>query len=319
MPTSHRLPAAGAAARPRARPCARRWKGLGEVMRRASSSRRCTPPTPNRTPTSTKLAAEQAQARGDHRRLGQRRRPPDGDRRRCAAPAGMGREDRRISPAAKSAASRCAGCCSQSPTCCCWTNRPTTSMPKAWSGWNNSCSASPAPWSRSPTTATSWTTPPSGYWNSTAATASRGRATTSTWLEQKEQRLEQRRSDGSGAQQGHQAGTRVGARRHQGPPGEEQEPPRALRRTVATNIRSATRLGDLHPGGRAPWRQGDRVQKREQGLRRPHADRRTVVRHSARRDRRHHRPERCGQDDTVPHDRRQGEARRGRGRDRPDA
>jgi energy-dependent translational throttle protein EttA len=40
------------------------------------------------------------------------------------------------------------------------------------------CSASRAPWWPSPTTATSWTTRPSGSWNWTAAVASPGRATT---------------------------------------------------------------------------------------------------------------------------------------------
>ena len=40
----------------------------------------------------------------------------------------------RRSPAASAAASRCAGCCSRSPTCCCSTSRPTTSTPSrsAW-------------------------------------------------------------------------------------------------------------------------------------------------------------------------------------------
>ena len=51
----HRLPAAGAAARPGRRPCARRSrKALGEVARGArSASTRSTPPTPSPTPTST--------------------------------------------------------------------------------------------------------------------------------------------------------------------------------------------------------------------------------------------------------------------------
>ena len=49
---------------------------------------------------------------------------------------------------------------------------------EASSGSSSSCSASPAPSSRSPTIATSSTTPPSGSSNSTAARAFRGRATT---------------------------------------------------------------------------------------------------------------------------------------------
>ncbi len=46
--------------------------------------------------------------------------------------------------AASGGASRCAGCCWKSPTCCCWTNRPTTSMPKAWRGWSTRCTTTPA-------------------------------------------------------------------------------------------------------------------------------------------------------------------------------
>ena len=64
------------------------------------------------------------------------------------------------------------------PTCCCSTNRPTTWMPNRSSGSSNSCCASRAPWSASPTIATSSTTPPSGSSNWTAAMASHGRATT---------------------------------------------------------------------------------------------------------------------------------------------
>jgi sulfate-transporting ATPase len=57
-------------------------------------------------------------------------------------------------------------------------------------------SASPAPWWPSPTTATSWTTPPSGSWNSTAATASPTRATTPTgWKQEKRLEAEQKAED----------------------------------------------------------------------------------------------------------------------------
>ncbi|KAG0922638.1 hypothetical protein G6F31_019836 [Rhizopus arrhizus] len=83
-------------------------------------------------------------------------------------------------PVVRSAAWRCAACCCRSRTCCCSTNRPTTSTPSRWSGWNSSWRATPAPSWRSPMIATSWTTPPSGSWNWTAAAAFRGRATTPT-------------------------------------------------------------------------------------------------------------------------------------------
>ena len=109
---------------------------------------------------------------------------------RAALPAGRsGREPR--SRAASGAASRCAGCCCSSPTCCCSTSRPTISMPNRSPGSSASCRSTRAPWSRSPTTATSSTTSPAGSWSSTAATASRGRATTRSWLEQKQKRLAQ--------------------------------------------------------------------------------------------------------------------------------
>jgi energy-dependent translational throttle protein EttA len=55
---------------------------------------------------------------------------------------------------------------------------PTTSTPSRWTGWRCSSSASQAPWWPLPTTATSWTTRPSGYWSSTVATAFRTRAIT---------------------------------------------------------------------------------------------------------------------------------------------
>ena len=50
--------------------------------------------------------------------------------------------------AASGGASRCAGCCWKSPTCCCWTSRPTTWTPKASPGWSTRCTTTPAPsWS----------------------------------------------------------------------------------------------------------------------------------------------------------------------------
>ena len=43
------------------------------------------------------------------------------------------------------AASRCASCCSSSPTCCCSTSRPTTSTPRASSGWSSTWPSTRAP------------------------------------------------------------------------------------------------------------------------------------------------------------------------------
>ena len=268
----------------RRRPCARRSrKGMGEVLAGArSGSTRSTPPTPSPTPTSTSSPPS--------RRSSRRSSPPPaptptaaGDRRRRAAPAAVGREDRRSSPAARSAASRCAGCCCPSPTCCCSTSRPTTSTPRASSGSSSSCRNSPAPSSRSRTTATSSTTPPSGSSSSTAATASRGRATTASWLEQKEQRLET---------EAKQEAARIKAMKQelewvrQNPKGRQAKSKARLARfeeLASLRAPEAQRdAGDLHPGRRAPRRRGDRVQERQQGLRRPAADRQPVASRSRR-------------------------------------
>ena len=73
-----------------------------------------------------------------------------------------------------------------------------------------SCSASPAPWWPSPTTATSWTTRPSGSSNSTAAAAFPWKGNYSDWLEQKEARLEAGAEDRGRAHQGDEGGTRSG-------------------------------------------------------------------------------------------------------------
>ncbi len=64
----------------------------------------------------------------------------------------------------------------------------------------------------------------------------------SSWLEQKEQRLEARGARARSAAQDPRAGARVGAPESQGAPGEEQGPPAALRGAgLARNSRSATR------------------------------------------------------------------------------
>ena len=64
------------------------------------------------------------------------------------------------------------------PTCCCWTNRPTTWTPTPSPGWSTSSTTSRAQWWPSPTTVTSSTTSPAGSSSSTVAPAFRTRATT---------------------------------------------------------------------------------------------------------------------------------------------
>ncbi len=73
----------------------------------------------------------------------------------------------------------------------------TTSTTSLWDGSKNTSRNTPAPSSRSPTTAISSTTSPVGSSNSTAATAFPGEGNYSSWLEQKEERLRQEeRSEG---------------------------------------------------------------------------------------------------------------------------
>ena len=99
---------------------------------------------------------------------------------------------RRASPrsrAANAGGSPCAGCCSRARTCCCSTSRPTTSTPSRWPGSSGRCRSTREPSSPSPTTGTSSTTWPGGSSSSTGASGSPGRATTRSWLEQKQARL----------------------------------------------------------------------------------------------------------------------------------
>jgi sulfate-transporting ATPase len=70
-------------------------EGMGECAGRQGRWTRSTPPMPSPTPTFDALAAEQARAGGHHRHRRHRHRAPAGNRRRRAAPAALGRQDRR--------------------------------------------------------------------------------------------------------------------------------------------------------------------------------------------------------------------------------
>ena len=102
-----------------------------------------------------------------------------------------------------------------------------------------------------------------------------GRATTRTGWSRRRRAWSRSRSAEDARTEGHEGGTGVGAPEPQGPPGQEQGAPGALRGTVRRrNTRSATRRNEIFiPAGRAPGRRGDRVQGRLQELRRPPADR----------------------------------------------
>ena len=137
----------------------------------------------------------------------------------------------------------------------------------------------------------------------------------SSWLEQKEAAARDRIEAGGRANQGDEAGARVGAAEREGAAGQEQGAHRAFQRARVLRAPEAQRdLRDLHPGRRAARQRGDRVQGRVEGLRRSAADRRPLLQGSTRRDRRRDRTERRGQDDALQAHHRQGEARF-RGRD----
>ena len=191
---------------------------------------------------------------------------------RCACRRGTPRSA--CCRAARSAAWRCAACCCPSPTCCCWTSRPTTWTPNRSSGWKCSCT-------RFSGTVVAITH--DRYFLDNAAEwileLDRGRGIPwkgnySTWLEQKGDRLDAGAEDRRRPRQGAEEGTGVVAPEPQGAPGQEQVAPGPLRGAVRLRIPEAQRdAGDLHSRGRAPGQRGDRVQERQQVLRRPPADR----------------------------------------------
>ena len=91
----------------------------------------------------------------------------------------------------------------------------------------------------------------------------------SSWLDQKQERLAQEEATESARQKALKRELEWVPPRRQGPPVQEQEPPRAIRRDVELRISEAQRdAGDLHPRRRAPGRQSHRVQWRPQSLRR---------------------------------------------------
>ena len=112
--------------------------------------------------------------------------------------------------------------------------------------------------------------------------------------------------EGRQARQAAQGRARVGAAERQGPPDQEQEPPRPLRGDGRRGREEpqARLRGDPDPGRSAPGLGRHRGRRPAQGLRRPRPHRRAELQHAARRHRRDHRPERRRQDDAVQDDRR---------------
>ncbi len=116
------------------------------------------------------------------------------------------------------------------------------------------------------------------------------------------------------------ARARMGAHGREGATGQGQGPTERVREAARGGDRRArrpaARTGDRHPTWSSAGRDRHRGPGTAQGLRRSAADRGPDVLAAARRDRWHHRPERRGQDDAVPHARRPGGTRRGHDRDR---
>ena len=247
-------------------------EGIGGVLAaKKRSSTRSMPPTPSPTPTSTRSPPSRPSSRRMIAAAGSENTEHAArDRRRRAAPAAVGRHDRQavgrreaprraVPPAAVQARHAAARRADQPPGR--RIGRVARAVPAR---------ASPAPWSPSPTTATSSTTPPNGSSNSTAASGIPWKGNYSTWLEQKEAAPGAGAEDRRRPHQGDEEGAGVGAPEPQGPPGQEQGAPGPLRGAVRRRIPEAQRdQRDLHPGGRAPGQRGDRVQERQQELRRP--------------------------------------------------
>ena len=115
---------------------------------------------------------------------------------------------------------------------------------------------------------------------------------------------------GVGAAAHARARARVGSREPARAAREVEGAPRRVREAARRGAEREARQGrDPHPAGPAARRRRDRGRRRLEGLRRPAAVRGPDVLAAARRDRRRDRPERRGQDDALPDDRRRGAAR----------
>jgi ABC-type multidrug transport system ATPase subunit len=141
----------------------------------------------------------------------------------------------------------------------------------------------------------------------------------STWLEQKQARLEQE-------QKGEEARAKALKKElewsRQNPKARQAKSKARLARFEELSdyrIPEAQRnAGNLHSCGRAPGPPGDRVPQRHQVVWRPGADRQPELHRPGGRHRRHHRPQRRRQIDAVQADCRQGAARQRRSRHRLD-
>ena len=299
----HRLPAAGAPAQPRAHRARKHRGSHGRSVRRQGQARRGVRRL-RRARRRLRRAGGRAGAAGSHHRHGRHRlRAPAGDRRRRAAPAALGRQDRRavgrreaprgpVPPAAVQARHAAARRAHQPPGR--RMRRVAGGVPQALPRHRGGHHPRPLL--------------PGQRRRVDSGTRPRRRHSVEGQL----QHLAGAEGSppGGGAEvrgrphQGDEEGAGVGAPEPEGAPGQEQVAAGPLRGTVRLRIPEAQRdPGDLHSGGRAPGQRGDRVQERQQVLRRPPADRQPELQGAGGRHRRHHRPERRRQVDAVQADR----------------
>ncbi len=181
---------------------------------------------------------------------------------RCACRRGTPRSAR--CPVARSAAWRCAGCCCPSPTCCCWTSRPTIWTPNRSTGWSSSCSDYPG---------TVVAVTHDRYFLDNAAEwileLDRGRGIPwkgnyTDWLEQKERAPEHGRSRRKGAARRRSSSELEWVR--SAAKGRQAKGKARLARFEELNSVEYQKRNEtnetLHPAGRAPGPGSDRVQER---------------------------------------------------------
>ena len=187
-------------------------------------------------------------------------------------------------------------------TCCCWTSRPTTSTPRASTGWSGSCRSTTARSSPSPTTATSSTTSPAGSWSSTGDGDFLSKATTRPGWSRSRLAWPGTRSRPRPRQRTLERElewVRMAPKARQAKGRARLSAYEKLQQEAEAADRGPDRLEiSIPPGPRL----GDTVIEVEdlaQGLRRPVADRGPLVLAPPRRHRRRHRPQRRGQDDAC--------------------
>ena len=221
------------------------------------------------------------------------------------------------SPAASAAASRSAGCCWRSRTCCCSTSRPTISTPRRSTGSKGTCAHYPG--------AILIVTHDRYFLDNVTGwilELDRGRGIPyegnySSWLKQKQKRLEQEGREDAARQRALAEESEWIAASPKARQAKSKARIAAYDELVRKQSEKApTTAQIIIPGGRAARPERHRLRRSVEGLRRPAADRQAHVQAAARRHRRRHRPQRRRQDDALPHDHRPGEAGFGVDQDR---